>query len=105
MRRRRLCASPAIKTLKVTSILLDHDFKSHIPSAYLNENPDCGVSLVWRSPLCSQVQKRLFHTDTQKIRTRIESNGFLKKTELNKAILEIKCERTVNSMYFVFSIR
>lgn len=43
MRRRRLCAPPAIKTLKVTSILLDHDFKSHIPSAYLNENPDCAV--------------------------------------------------------------
>jgi len=40
---RRLRASPAIKTLKVPSILLDHGFKSHVLSAYLNENPDCAA--------------------------------------------------------------
>lgn len=41
--RRRLRASPAIKTLKIPEILLDHGFKSHISSAYLNENPDCAA--------------------------------------------------------------
>lgn len=37
----RLRVSPAIKTLKIPEILPDHGFKSHILSAYLNENPDC----------------------------------------------------------------
>lgn len=38
---RRLRVSRAIKTLKIPEILSDHGFKSHILSAYLNENPDC----------------------------------------------------------------
>lgn len=40
---RRLRVSPAIRTLKIPEILLDHGFKSHILSAYLNEYPDCAA--------------------------------------------------------------
>ena len=59
---RRLRASPpAIKTLKVPSILLDHDFKSHILSAYLNENPDCAALPKRREARCDRESRELLY--------------------------------------------
>ena len=60
MTARRLRASPAIKTLKVPSILLDHGFKSHILSAYLNENPDCAALPKRREARCNREFRETF---------------------------------------------
>lgn len=89
---RRLRASPAIKTLKVPSILLDHGFKSHIPSAYLNENPDCAALPKRGEARCARGSRNICYT--QKIsHTEIQSDGFLRKTELNKTVLKIKLKK------------
>lgn len=65
MRRRRSRASPAIKTLRVSSILLNHDFKSHIPSAYLNENPDCVAFPKHEEARCVRGSRNVCYTNRQ----------------------------------------